>query len=1166
MFTHLHLHTEYSLLDGLGKIEDYVVRAKELGMKSIAITDHGNGYGLVEFYNSCKKHGIKPILGCEVYVAPGSRFDKDPNKVRYYHLILLVKNDVGYKNLCYLITRSNTEGYYYKPRIDFELLKGHHEGLICLSGCVAGEVAKNFLNNNPAGAKECALRYRELFGQDYYLEIQNHGIKDESIAFHEIIKLSDELGIQLVVTNDCHYVNSEDAEAHEWLLCMQTGKTIDDPDHLVYHGNYSLRTEEEMKTLFPSRPEAVFNTQQIADKCNFEFHFAEGPADYRMPNVVIPESYGDDYFKYLSDEAYAGLDKRYPIGHAEREEAKEKLAYELSVIKSMGFAEYFLDTRKTILWSRKNGILVGPGRGSGAGSVVNYCLGITDIDPIRYGLLFERFLNPERISMPDIDVDYSYMRKNDVVRSEAESNGYERFAKIQTFGSMLAKGVLRDCARAAGFPPSIGNALAAKVPNELGITLSEAYEKNPELQTYLKDNPQLEKLWQIALKLEGTKKSAGSHACGHIPTPVPCEELFPCSVDLDTRILICQYNMVEAEHLGNLKKDLLMLRNLSIIEFAMDEVKRNHGIDIPLWTDAVLNDKEALAMISAGETKGVFQLESDGMTNFMKQLKPDCFEDIIAGVSLYRPGPMDFIPQYIEGKHHQDSIRYLTPELESILKPTYGVIVYQEQVMQIVQRLGGFTMGRADVVRKAMGKKKMDIMEAEGKNFIYGNSELGIPGCINNHIPEQTSRTLYDQMIDFAKYAFNKSHAAAYAAISMQTAYLKCHYPLEFMAGLLTSVMDNPKKLPKYIYECKQQGITILPPDVNKSEVGFCIEDGAIRFGLNGIKNVGEELAASLVAERKNHGNYTSFEDFFQRNTGLNSGACNSLALSGALSFTAASRQSLYLNIKEAINYMKDRNKHTISGQFSLFDLVSEAPFEMDNYLFPDIPEYSKQVLLQKEKEVLGIYLSGHPLDDYKDILEKKCTVTSLDFDLGDTEDSLSVSSGDEDTPSSNLTTSIRSGQNVVYGGMITEVRKIYTKKNEPMAFITVEDLFGAVPVVVFPRAYHEYQQFLSDDSKILLKGTVSIEDGKDPSILVDEISDLSDSGRNLWLRFNSMADMESKYNDVEDIINSQAGHDTLIYYVAAEKQKRIRQKCVDAESAQEIFEKLLGYENVVLK
>lgn len=757
-FAHLHVHSEYSLLDGMSKIKKLVKKVKKAGMNACAITDHGVGYGLADFYNVCNAEGIKPILGCECYEAPGSRFDKSSgNEERYYHLILLVKNEIGYKNLCHLISRSNIEGFYYKPRIDFELLEQFHEGLICMSACLAGRVPKMILKGLDTGdmseAEQTILKYKNLFGDDYYLEIQNHGIVEEQKVANELVRFSNKFGIKLVCTNDCHYVDHEDKEAHEYLLCIQTKKTIDDPDRMVYYGDYSVKTEAEMRQLFPSLPEAFDNTMEIADKCNFEFEFG----NYRMPKVHIPKEYGKDYFRYLEDEAWKGWEERYPLGHMERETARKDLKYELGVVKQMGFAEYFIDTRKTIMWARSHGILVGPGRGSAAGSRMCYCLGITDIDPIPYNLLFERFLNPERISMPDIDVDYDYSHKDEVIAFEAEDNGKDHFSKIQTFTTMNAKGIVRDIARVAGYPPSVGSKIAGFIPKDPKMTLDKAWELDPELQNYINSDEGLKKLWEIVRKLEGTKKAPSTHACGHIPTPVPCEDLYPVSVDSETGYLVCQYNMSDAEHLGNLKKDLLMLRNLTIIDTAQREIKEKYDVDIPLWTDEILNDKKALELIASGDTNGIFQLESEGMKDFMKKLQPSCFEDIIAGVALYRPGPMDYIPNYIQGKHDPASIQYLTPELEEILQSTYGVIVFQEQVMQIVRKLAGFSMGRADLIRKAMGKKKQEIMDEEAPRFIYGDKELKIDGCVNRGISEDIAQKIWDQMVDFAKYAFNKS-------------------------------------------------------------------------------------------------------------------------------------------------------------------------------------------------------------------------------------------------------------------------------------------------------------------------------------------------------------------------------------------------------------------------
>lgn len=753
-FTHLHVHTDYSLLDGLGKIEDYVKYGKSLGMNAMAFTDHGTMAGLVTAYDACKANDIKFIGGFEAYVALDgtSRFDKKANGKAYNHLIILFKNEIGYKNACFLLTRSNTEGFYYKPRIDFELLKEHSEGLVVLSACVAGAVPQAILNEGKEKAKELIMKYKEVFGDDYYLEIQDHGLSDERKIITEMLTLSKECGVKLVSTNDCHYVRKDDKEAHDWLMCMQTDKLITDENRMVYEGDYHLKSEQEMLDLFPYCIEAVYNTQEVVDKCNFEFEYG----NYRMPTVHIPKEYGDDYYRYMEDEAWKGFEKRYPVGHAKREEAIPRLKYELSVIKQMNFAEYFLDIRKTIKWARDNDILVGPGRGSGAGSCMNYCLGITDLEPLQYDLLFERFLNPERISMPDIDTDFEFLRKDDVIKEEAEDYGKDHFAKIRTFGSMKAKAVLKSCTKVSGIENhvAVGNKLAKYIVDN--HNLQQEWDMNPELQAYVHSDKRIEKIWEISIKLENTKKSAGTHACGHIPTPVPCEELFPCGLDSETGYLVCEYDMTQAEALGNLKKDLLMLRNLTIIDTAQKEIKRRTGKDIPLWTEDILNNEKALEMISRGDTDGVFQLESDGMKSFMRQLQPSCFEDIIAGVALYRPGPMQYIPDYVKNKHNPKGIKYLTPELEPILASTYGIITYQEQVILIVQKLAGFSMGRADVVRKAMGKKKQYIMDQEKPHFIEGDTSLNIDGCVNRGISVDVAEEVWSQMEDFAKYAFNK--------------------------------------------------------------------------------------------------------------------------------------------------------------------------------------------------------------------------------------------------------------------------------------------------------------------------------------------------------------------------------------------------------------------------
>ena len=1152
-FTHLHLHTEYSLQDGMGKIPNIVNRVKELGMTACAITDHGVGYGLVEFYNTCKEAGIKPILGCEVYVAPGSRFDKSRSigEKAYSHLILLVKNEQGYKNLCILISRSNTEGFYYRPRIDFEVLKEHAEGLVCLSACVAGEAQRHIINGDTDKAKEVVLRYKNLFGDDYYLEIQNHGIREESLVAQEFVKISKELNVKLVCTNDCHYINSDDAEAHEWLLCLQQGKTLKHPDRMVYQGDYSIKSEEDMRKLFPALPEAFDNTMEIADKCNFDFVFG----NYRMPKVVIPEEYGTDYFRYLSDEAWKGYEEKYPEGHPERAKAKENLTYELSVVKQMGFAEYFLDTRKTILYAKSHNIPVGPGRGSGAGSTMNYCLGITYIDPIKYNLLFERFLNPERVSMPDIDVDYDYAYKDEIVKSEADSNGWNCFAKIQTFGAMNAKMVIRDCARVYGLEASVGAALSKMIPDQLQMTLEKAWELNPDIKETIEGNEDYKKVWSIARKLEGLKKSASTHACGHIPTPVPCEQLFPVSVDHETGYLICQYNMTDAEHLGNLKKDLLMLRNLTIINVAQHLVKERYGVEIPLWTEEIINDKEALKMIASGETDGIFQLESQGMKNFMKELKPDCFEDIIAGVSLYRPGPMDFIPKYIEGKKNPAGIIYKVPELKEILEPTYGVIVYQEQVMHIVRSLAGFSMGRADIVRKAMSKKRAAIMEEEGRRFIYGDEKLSIPGCVNRNIPEEIAKSIYDEMVDFAKYAFNKSHAACYAAISMQTAYLKCHYIKEFMAGLLSSVMDKTEKLVIYIANCKKNGVKILPPDINISEKNFIIEGESIRFGLLALKGVGQDVIEEIVKEREEHGRYTCFMDFIMRNPNLNKKVCEALIKTGAFDFTGYSRRSLLLNEESLIQGIRKDKKNQVDGQLSLFDIMEEKTDVKINDSIRNVPEYSKMELLKQEKEISGIYISGQPMDEYIGFIKKNTDLSGEAF-----VPTVIEADGDMQETYPELT----DGKKVSMAGIVTSIKKIFTKKdNRAMAFATMEDLDGSFECVIFPDTYEKYKNTLGESKKLHIKGNISLNDDK-PSVLISEVTNLEDITKKLWVQFTTTEEYERQKDRLVGIQKMYPGNDILVVYIKEKgKEGLIRSSIKVSEDCFLATKEAYGEDNV---
>ena len=1148
-FVHLHVHTEYSLLDGMCKIKPLVKKIKDSGMTACAITDHGVGCGLVEFYDECKAQGIKPILGCEFYEAPSSRFEKtaSANEKNYHHLILLVKNETGYKNLCRLISRSNIEGFYHKPRIDFELMEQYHEGLVCLSACLAGRVPRMILKGSDAEIEQTILKYKKLFQEDYYLEIQNHGIREEEIVAQGLVRMSRKLGIKLVCTNDCHYVNSDDSKAHEWLVCMQTKKKLSDDDRMRYYGDYSVKTEAEMRSLFPSLPEAFDNTAEVADKCNFDFTFG----NYRMPAVPIPEEYGTDYFRYLEDETWKGWNFRYPEGHPEREEAKRDVQYELGIVKQMGFAEYFLDTRKTIKFAKDHHILVGPGRGSAAGSRMCYCLEITDLDPIPYKLLFERFLNPERVSMPDIDTDFDESHKDEIIAFEAQSNGWDHFSKIQTFTAMNAKEIVRDVARVAGEPVSTGNQLASFIPEDPGVTLEKAWEVNAELRDFIQSSQKYEEMWQVALKLEGTKKAASTHACGHIPTPVPCEELFPVSVDAKSGYLVCQYNMTDAERLGNLKKDLLMLRNLTIIDIAQKAVYDRKGVTIPLWSDEILNDQKALELIASGNTNGVFQLESDGMKDFMKRLKPSSFEDIVAGVALYRPGPMDYIDTYIKGKQNPSSIVYLTPELEDILAPTYGVIVYQEQVMQIVQKLAGFSLGRADVVRKGMAKKKQYIMDEERPHFIYGDETLQIEGCIKHEISEDVAVAIWDQMVDFAKYAFNKSHAAVYAAISMQTAYLKAHYPLEFASGLLTSVTDKTKKLAAYVNEYRKNRLKILPPDVNSSGMTFTVVGNAICYGMSAIKNVGKDALKQILDERDLHGLYSSYSDFILRNYNSNKKTLESLIKAGALGFTGLTRRTMLEALPRLLDAYKKENKIQCEGQLSLFEFLEEGTEErnqLSEMTIPLLDEYEDMVLLDYEKEVTGLYISRHPMDMYTDIVRKNGVPENR------------VYFPDEETGYHPI------GMNQGYvSGIITSLKIIYTKKDgRPMAFMELEDQTAVVDVVVFPKQFEQYGNELGVDRPLILYGKIDRKEEK-LTFLAENIYFLDE--KELCVQFQTLGGYLNLKKDVTDLINRYKGTKNLHLYLREEKKQKVVTNAVSlTEECLDNFRFVFGKENIALK
>ncbi len=1073
-FVHLHVHTEYSLLDGSNKIKEYVARVKELGMNSAAITDHGVMYGVIDFYRAAKEAGIKPILGCEVYVAPNSRFDKESSggEERYYHLVLLAENNTGYDNLVKIVSKGFTEGYYYKPRVDMEVLNQYHEGIIALSACLAGEVQTYITKRMPDEARKAARKYEACFGKgNYFLELQDHGIPEQRLVNTELLRMSKELDIPLVATNDVHYTYAEDAEPHDILLCLQTGKKLADEDRMRYEGGqYFVKSEEEMKGLFPYAWEAVENTQLIADRCNVEIKFGET----KLPHYEVPEGY--DSWTYLNKLCDDGLAERYGDGSqpagATGQTLRERLDYELGVIKRMGYVDYFLIVWDFINYAKSNGIPVGPGRGSAAGSIVSYCLKITNIDPIRYDLLFERFLNPERVSMPDIDVDFGPDGRQDVIDYVSRKYGAEKVVQIVTFGTLAAKGVIRDVARVMDLPYALADSIAKMVPNELNITLDLALERNPEFRKLYQEDEQVHTLIDMCKRLEGLPRHTGMHAAGVVICPEAADEFVPLSRGSDGAI-VAQFTMTTLEELGLLKMDFLGLRNLTVIRDAVNFIEQTTGERVDI-DNIDYNDPQVLAYIGTGKTEGIFQLESAGMKNFMKELRPQSLEDVIAGISLYRPGPMDFIPRYIKGKNNHDEVVYSCPQLEPILKPTYGCIVYQEQVMQIVRDLGGYTMGRSDLVRRAMSKKKQSVMEKERANFIYGNAEEGVPGCVSKGISEQIAGGIYNDMMDFAKYAFNKSHAACYAVVALQTAWLKFYHPVEFMAALMTSVIDNPKKVSEYILTCRNMGIQLLPPDINQGQSGFSVTDGKVRYALTAIKGVGRPVIEAIVAERRGRGPFTNLKDFITRmaDKDLSRRAIENFIKAGALDSLGGTRKqfmSVYVQILDHI--IKDR-KGNLAGQMSLFDIADDAQKEEFDIRMPEVGEYTEEMKLAFEKEVLGIYLSGHPLESYQELWQKYITNNTNDFALE--EESNNVRVADQST--------------AIVGGMISNKTVKYTKTNQVMAFLELEDLVGTVEIVVFPRDYEKYGSLLTEDAKIFVKGRVSVEEDKDAKMICEQI------------------------------------------------------------------------------
>ncbi len=1145
-FAHLHVHTEYSLLDGSNKIKEYVERVKELGMTSAAITDHGAMYGVIDFYRAAHAAGINPVLGCEVYVAPNSRFDRETagGEDRYYHLVLLAENNIGYANLIKIVSAGFTEGYYYRPRVDKALLEEHAEGIIALSACLAGEVQRYLVRGLYEEGKKIALEYQRIFGKNnFFLELQDHGIAEQQIVNQQLLRMSAETSIELVATNDVHYTYASDADSHDILLCIQTGKKLDDEDRMRYEGGqYYVKSAEEMAKLFPYAPQAIENTQKIADRCHVEIEFGVT----KLPRFDVPEGY--TAWEYLNKLCYEGLAERYD--EVQQKELKEKLDFELNIIQKMGYVDYFLIVWDFIRYARDHDIMVGPGRGSAAGSLVSYTLGITKLDPIKYSLLFERFLNPERVSMPDIDIDFCYERRQEVIDYVVRKYGKEKVVQIVTFGTLAARGVIRDVGRVLDIPYAVVDSVAKMVPQELNITIDKALQENSELRQIYENDPQMKHLIDMAKRLEGLPRHTSMHAAGVVICQKAADEYVPLSRGSDGSITT-QFTMTTLEELGLLKMDFLGLRTLTVIQDAVKMVEKNKGIKLDM--DHIdYDDKEVLASLCTGKCDGVFQLESAGMKNFMKELKPQSLEDMIAGISLYRPGPMDFIPQYIKGKNHPEEITYDCPQLEPILEPTYGCIVYQEQVMQIVRDLGGYTLGRSDLLRRAMSKKKAAVMEKERRSFVYGNEEEGVPGCIKNGIPEHVANKIYDDMIDFAKYAFNKSHAAAYAVVSYQTAYLKYYYPMEFMASLMTSVIDNPSKIAGYNMTCRQMGIEILPPDINCGESGFSVEGDKIRYGLSAIKSIGRPVIAALVEERRRGGRYTSLKNFVERMSSkeVNKRTVESFIKSGAFDSLGGTRKQMMMTYATIIDNVNQERKVALTGQMSLFDFFGEEEKQQYEITMPDVGEYEKEELLAFEKEVLGFYVSGHPLEKYETVWRRHISNVTTDFML------------DEESGYSK----VLDGAKATIGGMITHKTIKYTRNNKTMAFLNVEDLVGNVEVVVFPKDYEKNRVMLEEDEKVFITGRVSAEDDRASKLICEKMWRFSDIAREVWIQFPDMESYRAGERAMYDILRESDGKDRVAIYIRSPRSvKKLSENwTVNADSTLlEALSEKFGAQNV---
>ena len=1150
-FTHLHTHTEYSLLDGSNKISDYVSRVKELGMDSAAITDHGVMYGVVEFYQACQAQGIRPVIGCEVYVAPGSRFDRETTRGddRYYHLILLAENNEGYANLVKIVSAGFVDGYYYRPRVDKEILKKYHRGIIASSACLAGEVARLLIRGFYEEAKEAALSYRDIFGEDnYFLELQDHGLPEQKQVNAQLLRMSQETGIPLIATNDCHYTMEEDADAHDILLCIQTGKKLQDEDRMRYEGGqYYVKSPEQMAALFPYALEAVENTHKIAERCNVTIEFGK----YKLPKFDVPE--GKSAWDYLNELCTAGLYERYsPV----TEELKARLAEELEIIRSMGFVDYFLIVWDYVRFARSAGIAVGPGRGSAAGSIVSYCLGITQLDPIRYSLLFERFLNPERISMPDIDIDFAPERRQEVIDYVVRKYGADDVAQIITFGTLQPRGVVRDVGRVMDLPYALCDSISKQIPMRNPVdsgkkmTIDTALQVSRELREMVEKDDRIRTLIDMARKLEGLPRHSSTHAAGVVICQRNVDDFVPLARTSDGN-LVTQFTKDTVEALGLLKMDFLGLRTLTVIEDAARLIseheeelteKTGHGSEVweksPKTADGRLDmnrlgtdDPGVYAYISTGKCDGIFQLESAGMRSFMKQLRPTNLEDVIAGIALYRPGPMNFIPTYIRGKENAGSVHYDAPQLEPILSPTYGCIVYQEQVMQIVRELAGYSYGRSDLVRRAMSKKKASVMAKERENFVYGNPDEQVPGCIARGIDERTANNIFDHMMSFAEYAFNKAHSAAYAVVTYQTAWLKYYYPVEFMAAQMTSVIDNPGKVAEYIMVCRSMGIGILPPDVNESEGGFSVtypadpestEKPKIRYALNAIKAVGKPVIDALLAERREGGRFTDLSSFARRMSGVvNRRAAENFIKAGAFDSLGGNRRQMMMVYDQVFDSAAKEKKSQISGQMSLFEYFG-ADEAVPVLSLPNVEEYDKGQLLSFEKEVLGIYASGHPLEEYENLWRKNCTAVSTEF-------SIREESGQAD--------SLIDGSEQTIGGIVQEITIKYTKNGQTMAFVTVEDLVGSVEVLVFPRVYDRCRESLEPEGRVFIRGRVSLEDNRPAKLLADRIWTFDEAGAVLWVKFPTVDAYRASAEDLKRLLEAGQG--------AEDKKGKVLQRVV---------------------